>query len=113
FDDVLLVPKRTSVRSRRDVDTTTRLSRHIQLRVPIVSAPMDTVTEHKTAIIMARSGGIGIIHRFMTVEQQVEEVLRVKRSESIVIEQPYYLPSNQRLKDAKRLMSQHEVSGLL
>jgi IMP dehydrogenase len=74
---------------------------------------MDTVTEHKTAITMARNGGIGIIHRFMTVEQQVEEVLRVKRSESIVIEQPYYLPSNKLLKDAKHLMSQHEVSGLL
>lgn len=113
FDDVLLVPKRTNVRSRRDVVTETRLSRHLRLKVPIVSAPMDTVTEHKMAITLARTGGIGIIHRFMTIEQQVEEVLKVKRSESIVIEQPYYLDMDQKLKDAKRLMSQHGVSGLL
>lgn len=113
FDDVLLVPKRTNVRSRRDVDTATRLSRHLRLKVPIVSAPMDTVTEHKMAIMIAQSGGVGIIHRFMTIEQQVEEVLKVKRSESIVIEQPYRLDMDQKLKDAKRLMSQHGVSGLL
>jgi IMP dehydrogenase len=74
---------------------------------------MDTVTEHAMAITMARAGGIGIIHRFMTISQQVEEVLKVKRSESIVIEQPYSLSANQRLKDAKRIMSQHGVSGLL
>lgn len=113
FDDVLLVPKRSTVRSRRDVNTKTRLSRHVELKVPIVSAPMDTVTEHSMAITMARAGGIGIIHRFMTINQQVEEVLKVKRSESIVIEQPYSLTSNQKLKDAKRLMSQYGVSGLL
>jgi IMP dehydrogenase len=74
---------------------------------------MDTVTEHKMAITIARAGGIGIIHRFMTAEQQVEEVLKVKRSESIVIEQPYTLRSNQKLRDAKRVMSQYGVSGLL
>jgi IMP dehydrogenase len=74
---------------------------------------MDTVTEHSMAITMARAGGIGIIHRFMTISQQVEEVLKVKRSESIVIEQPYSLTADQKLKDAKRLMSQHGVSGLL
>ena len=113
FDDVLLVPKRTSVRSRREVHTTTRLSKRIELKVPVVSAPMDTVTEHAMAITMARAGAIGIVHRFMTTEQQVEEVLKVKRSESIVIDQPYNLSADQKLKDAKRLMSQHEVSGLL
>ncbi len=113
FDDVLLVPKRSTVRSRREVNTKTRLSRHVELKVPIVSAPMDTVTEHSMAITMARAGGIGIIHRFMTINQQVEEVLKVKRSESIVIEQPYSLTSDQKLKDAKRLMSQYGVSGLL
>jgi len=113
FDDVLLVPKRTNVRSRRDVNTATRLSRRLRLKVPIVSAPMDTVTEHKMAITIARAGGLGVIHRFMTIEQQVDEVLKVKRSESIVIDQPYRLDMNQRLKDAKRLMSQHGVSGLL
>lgn len=113
FDDVLLIPKKSTVRSRKEVDTTTRLSRHVELKVPIVSAPMDTVTEHSMAITIARAGGIGIIHRFMTVEQQVEEVLKVKRSESIQIEQPYTLRGDQKLKDAKRLMAQYGVSGLL
>jgi IMP dehydrogenase len=113
FDDVLLIPKKSTVRSRRDVHTTTRLSRHIELRIPLVSAPMDTVTEHSMAITMARVGGIGVIHRFMTIEQQVEEVLKVKRSESIVIEQPYSLTADLKLKDAKRLMAQKGVSGLL
>jgi len=113
FDDVLLVPKKSTVRSRRDVHTTTRLSRNIELRIPMVSAPMDTVTEHAMAATIARAGGIGIIHRFMTIKQQVEEVLKVKRSESIVIEQPYSLTADQKLKDAKRLMSQRGVSGLL
>jgi IMP dehydrogenase len=113
FDDVLLVPKRTGVRSRKDVHTSTRLSRNKELKTPIVSAPMDTVTEHAMAITMARAGGIGVIHRFMSIEQQVEEVLKVKRSENIVIEQPYSLSGNEKLRDAKRLMAQHEVSGLL
>jgi len=113
FDDVLLIPQKSSVRSRREVETTTRLSRRVELKAPIVSAPMDTVTEHAMAITMARAGGIGIVHRFMTTEQQVEEVLRVKRSESIQIEQPYTLKDDQRLKDAKRLMAHNGVSGLL
>jgi len=113
FDDVLLVPKRSTVRSRKEVDTSTHLSRRIELRVPIVSAPMDTVTEHAMAITVARAGGVGVIHRFMPIEQQVEEVLKVKRSESIVIDQPYSLSSDQRLKDAKRLMAKYGVTGLL
>jgi IMP dehydrogenase len=113
FDDVLLVPQRTNVRSRRDLDTSTKLSRRIAVKVPIISAPMDTVTEHAMAIILARAGGIGIIHRFMPIQQQVEEVLKVKRSESILIEQPYTLRADQKLKDAKRLMTQFGVSGLL
>ncbi len=113
FDDVLLAPRRSSVRSRREVETKTLLSRHLELKVPIVSAPMDTVTEHAMAITLARAGGIGIVHRFLPIEQQVEEVLRVKRSESIIIEQPYTLRNDQRLKDARRLMAQYGVSGLL
>jgi IMP dehydrogenase len=113
FDDVLLVPRRSTVRSRKDIDTTTHLTRHLELKVPIVSAPMDTVTEHAMAITIARAGGIGIIHRFMTTDQQVEEVLKVKRSESILIEQPYTLLADQKLKDAKRMMSEYGVSGLL
>lgn len=113
FDDVLLVPKKSTAHSRRAMDTSTHLSRHIQLKVPIVSAPMDTVTEHEMAITIAREGGLGIIHRFMSIKQQVEEVLKVKRSESIVIEQPYRVTGAQRLKDARRLMMQYDVSGLL
>jgi IMP dehydrogenase len=113
FDDVLLVPKKTRVRSRKEVHTKTRLSRNKELKIPIISAPMDTVTEHAMAITMARAGGIGIIHRFMPIEQQVEEVLKVKRSESIVIEQPYSLNSNERLRDARELMAQRDVTGLL
>ncbi len=113
FDDVLLVPKKSTIHSRKDIDTTTHLSRHIDLKVPIVSSPMDTVTEHAMAITIARAGGIGVVHRFMTVEQQVEEVLKVKRSESILIEQPYTVRANQKLKDAKNLMTQYGVSGLL
>ena len=113
FDDVLLVPKKTAVRSRKEVHTNTRFSRGMELKIPIVSAPMDTVTEHAMAITMARAGGIGVIHRFMSIEQQVEEVLKVKRSESIVIEQPYSLNGNERLRDARELMAQREVSGLL
>jgi len=113
FDDVLLVPKKTGVHSRKEVHTNTRLSRHIELKTPIVSAPMDTVTEHAMAITMARAGGIGIVHRFMSIEHQVEEVLKVKRSESILIDQPYSLTGNEKLKDARRLMTQRGVSGLL
>ena len=77
FDDVLLVPKRSPVRSRGDVDTTTRLARHITLQIPIISANMDTVTESQMAVAMARAGGIGIIHRWMSAEQQAAEVRRV------------------------------------
>ncbi len=113
FDDVLLVPKKTAVRSRKDVHTRTKLTRGRELNIPIVSAPMDTVTEHAMAITMARAGGIGVIHRFMSIEQQVEEVLKVKRSESIVIDQPYSLNGKETLRKAKDLMAHREVSGLL
>ena len=81
FDDVLLIPKRSPVASRQAVNTITRLTPTIQLQVPILSANMDTVTEATMAIAMARIGGIGIIHRFMTTEQQVRQVKQVKRAE--------------------------------
>jgi len=113
FDDVLLVPKKTAIRSRKEVHTKTKLSKGKELNIPIISAPMDTVTEHAMAITMARAGGIGVIHRFMSIEQQVEEVLKVKRSESIIIDQPYSLKGNETLRSAKDLMAQREVSGLL
>jgi IMP dehydrogenase len=113
FDDVLLVPKRSSVHSRKEVDLSTSLSRNIKLNLPIVSANMDSVTESTMAISMAHNGGIGIIHRFMPVERQVEEVLKVKRAESVIIEQPYTIWPSATMTDAKRLMQEKGVNGLL
>src|SRR5919108_6192577 len=84
YDDVLLVPCRSSVASRRDVDTSTRLTRDLRLNIPIVSANMDTVTEARMARAMAREGGIGVIHRFMPIEQEAAEVQRVKRPEEAI-----------------------------
>ncbi|HDD40548.1 MAG TPA: IMP dehydrogenase, partial [Nitrososphaeria archaeon] len=83
FDDVLLVPKRSSIRSRKEVITRSRFTKRIWLNIPIVSAAMDTVTESKMAITMAREGGIGVIHRFMSPLRQAEEVSKVKRAENI------------------------------
>jgi IMP dehydrogenase len=113
FDDVLLVPKRSSVVSRSHVSLRTKLSRNININMPIVSANMDTVTEANMAIAIAREGGIGIIHRFMSIEQQVNEVRKVKRAENIIIEQPYTVRQDQRLQDAISKMSEYNVSGLL
>src|SRR5215468_282632 len=89
YDDVLLVPQKSFINHRADVSTKTKLSRNIDLNIPLISANMDTVTESAMAIALAREGGIGIVHRFMTIEDQVDEILKVKRSESVVIEQPY------------------------
>jgi IMP dehydrogenase len=113
FDDVLLVPKRSPIRSRNDVDTATWLTPQIRLHVPIVSANMDTVTEAAMAIAMARAGGIGIIHRFMTVEQQARQVARVKRAEGFIVEHPYAVGQDATLAQAEKLMAQHEVGGLV
>ena len=89
FDDVLLIPKRSSVISRQAVDTSARLIGDIRLKLPVVSANMDTVTEAIMAIAMARAGGIGIIHRFMSPETQAEQVRLVKRTYGYMIEKPY------------------------
>ncbi len=113
FDDVLLVPKRSPVRSRRDVNTATRLSRRISLNIPIVSANMDTVTESAMAIAMARAGGIGIIHRFMPIERQAAEVARVKRSEGYVVEHPYTVSPDTLVRDVRRLMQEYDTGGIL
>ena len=94
FDDVLLVPKKSPIVSRSQTSLKTRLSSNVSLNVPIISANMDSVTESRMAIALAREGGIGIIHRFMTIQDQVEQVLKVKRSESVVIEQPYTIDPN-------------------
>jgi IMP dehydrogenase len=95
------------------VDLSTNLSRNIRLNIPIVSANMDTVTESTMAISMAHNGGIGIIHRFMPVERQVEEVLKVKRAESVIIEHPYTTSPTATMAEAKRVMQEKGVNGLL
>jgi IMP dehydrogenase len=113
FDDVLLVPKRSPIVSRSQIDLRTKLSRNITLNIPIISANMDTVTESGMAVAIAREGGIGIIHRFMTIEDQVDEILKVKRSESVMIEQPYTIKPDVTVAEAKKAMAEYGVSGLL
>lgn len=111
FDDVLLVPDFSEV-IPNDVDLSTRLTNKIQLNIPLMSASMDTVTEHRMAIAMARQGGIGIIHKNMSIEQQAEEVDKVKRSEYGVITDPFYLSPDHTLADAEELMSKYHISGV-
>ena len=111
FDDVLLVPAYSEV-IPNDVDLTTRLTNKIQLNIPLMSASMDTVTEHRMAIAMARQGGIGIIHKNMSIEEQAEEVDKVKRSEYGVITDPFYLSPDHTLRDAEDLMSKYHISGV-
>ncbi len=113
FDDVLLVPKRSSIVTRSQTNLQTKLSRNISLNIPIISANMDTVTESAMAVAMAREGGIGIIHRFLTISEQVTEVLKVKRSGSILIENPYTIGPNQTIREAIEYMREKGVSGLL
>ena len=111
FDDVLLVPSHSLVHPK-DTDVGTRITRAIQLRIPLVSAAMDTVTESKMAIQMAREGGMGIIHKNLTPERQAEEVDRVKRSESGMILNPITLSPDSTLRDAHRLMARFSISGV-
>jgi IMP dehydrogenase len=113
YDDVLLVPRRSRISSRRQVDTCSRFSRRIDIATPIVSANMDTVTEADMAIAMARLGGIGVIHRFMSVETEARQVKRVKRSESSYIENPYALRAHNTVGDALKLMDEHGITGIL
>ena len=113
FDDVLLVPQRSAVRSRSDVSTVTRLSRRIEMNLPIVSANMDTVTEYQMAVAMARAGGIGIIHRFMTAEREADEVRRVKRAESHIVEHPSTLGPEAAAREAQATMSRLGIGGLV
>ena len=111
FDDVLLVPAFSEVIAN-DVDTSTRLTNKIQLNIPLMSASMDTVTEHRMAIAMARQGGIGIIHKNMSIEEQAEEVDKVKRSENGVITDPFSLSPEHTIQDADDLMAKYRISGV-
>ena len=113
FDDVLLVPKRSPIKSRKEVVTRSRFTRRIWLNIPIVSAAMDTVTESRMAITMAKEGGIGVIHRFMSPLRQAEEVSKVKRAENIVIEKPLTIRPESSIEEARELMARHGISGLL
>ncbi len=113
FDDVLLLPKRSRVISRQDVDTSTRLVKDIRIKLPVVSANMDTVTEGIMAIAMARAGGIGIIHRFMTIETQAEQVRLVKRTYGYIIEKPYAISPEANIEQAEAAMRRWQVSGLV
>lgn len=111
FDDVLLVPNKSNILPR-EVSVKTHLTKKIALNIPLMSAGMDTVTESKMAIAMAREGGIGIIHKNMTVEQQAKEVDRVKRQENGVITDPIFLSQDHLIQDAENLMSQYRISGV-
>ena len=113
FDDVLLVPKFSDITSRSQTDLSTRLSRNIKLNIPLISANMDTVTESTMAVTMARQGGIGIIHRFLTIQEQANQVLKVKRSGSVMIENPYLVSQDETVSTALDIMTEKEVSGLL
>ena len=111
FDDVLLVPAYSEVIPNQ-VDVSTYLTKTVKLNIPFMSAGMDTVTEHRMAIAMARQGGIGIIHKNMSIEAQAEEADKVKRSENGVITDPFYLSPEHTLKDADELMAKFRISGV-
>ena len=111
FDDVLLVQQYSEVTPNM-IDLSTQLTKKIKLNIPLMSAGMDTVTEHRMAIAMARQGGIGIIHKNMSIEEQAEEVDKVKRSENGVITDPFYLHPENTLEDANNLMGKFRISGV-
>src|SRR5262249_49372484 len=111
FDDVLLEPGYSDV-VPRDVDVRTQLTRAIRLNLPVVSSPMDTVTESALAIALAQEGGIGIIHKNMTVSAQEREVDKVKRSENGIITDPVTLPPQETVGNARRIMEEQKISGV-
>jgi IMP dehydrogenase len=113
FDDVLLLPRPSTITSRKEVDISSFLTKRIKLNVPIVSSPMDSVTEAKLAIAIAREGGVGVIHRFMPIDEQVNEVIKVKRSEGILIEKPYTISPNATISDLRRMSKQYKVNSFL
>ncbi|MBK0347164.1 IMP dehydrogenase [Aerococcaceae bacterium zg-ZJ1578] len=111
FDDVLLVPARSEVLPN-DVDLTVQLAPNLKLNIPIISASMDTVTDANMAIAMARQGGLGVIHKNMSIDEQAHEVQKVKRSENGVILDPFYLTPEHLVQDAENLMSHYRISGV-
>ena len=113
FDDVLLIPQYSDINSRKDCNLGTRFSRNIKLKIPLVSSPMDTVTEADMAIEMARNGGIGIIHRFQTIEDQTKMVEKVKRSETHIIKDPICVYKNSTISQVEELIRIHSISTFL
>ncbi|HTP01950.1 MAG TPA: IMP dehydrogenase [Anaerolineales bacterium] len=113
YDDVLLVPQHSDIASRRKLSTQTRLTRKITMQTPILSANMDTVTESEMAIVMAREGGIGIIHRFMTIDEQVRQIERVKKAESFIVENPISLTISHTVGDVRRIVEDTYTGGIL
>ena len=111
FDDVLLVPQKSDVLPRT-ADTSVKLSKNVTLNIPIISAAMDTVTEARLAIAIAREGGIGIIHKNMSIAEQAAQVDKVKRSENGVISDPFYLSPDHLVSDAQELMGRYRISGV-
>ena len=111
FDDVLLIPAESDVTPNM-IDLRTKLTANITLNAPIMTSAMDTVTESKMAIAVAREGGIGIIHKNMTIEQQAEEVDKVKRSENGVIANPFSLTPDKTVEEADQLMGKYKISGV-
>lgn len=113
YDDVLLVPQRSKIRHRAQVDTSTRLTPNIKLKIPLISANMDTVTEAAMAVALARAGGLGIIHRFMTIEEQAKNVDQVVRSGGFIIENPYAIGPDEQIKFIKEKINRQTVSSFL
>lgn len=113
YDDVLLVPQKSEIGSRQEVDTSTKISQHLSLKIPLVSANMDTVTESQMAMAMALAGGLGVIHRFCSVERQAREVARVKRKQNIVIDHPFTISAEETLADLREKIREHRCLSFL
>lgn len=113
YDDVLIIPRRSSLASRSEAHTRTRLTKKISLNIPLVAANMDTVTESEMAILMARLGGIGILHRFMSIADNAEEVKKVKRAQSLIIEHPYIIDPDKSVEEANAYAEKVRITGLL
>ncbi|MBU1202931.1 IMP dehydrogenase [Patescibacteria group bacterium] len=113
YDDVLLVPQKSDIKSRQDVDVSSRLSRNISLKIPIVSANMDTVTESRMAIAMAIYGGIGIIHRFCDITTQAKKISQVKRKQNIIIDNPFFVSPKNTLKEVKEKILEFNCKSFL
>src|SRR5512143_3197125 len=113
YDDVLLVPQYSNVDSRRVLSTRTCLTKKIMLQVPIVSANMDVVTESEMAITRAREGGIGMIHRFMTIAEQARQIERVKKAESFIVDKPITMTEAHTIGDVKKIVDETGTGGIL